>query len=301
MLRVVVFDVSNGNCALAVDVHGHSLMLDCGSHLDKPCPVDRILELRRPGNWLGHMRDFVSKNGVRYPLTKLSVSHPDLDHIKNAEKVHSELKPYLLHRRYLEDFPSQLLATNDPSFGSYKKRLCDRYRHSVSENPDWGFRQTCYSIPTKDLTNDKRFADSSFKNNSSYVYMIEYVGHKFLFSGDLEEVGWEWLLENNPKFLEDISSGVSVLIASHHGHRSGYSQSLMNVMGSPILSVLSKGTERGDGTDVDSRYSLHSDGMLVKNLAKDRHEEKYTLTTRSNGSLYFEVDAKGYLSAYSQR
>ena len=117
-MRIVFFDVSNGNCALVVGNNGYSIMMDCGSHNEKPCPIDKILSLKSNGNWLDHMEDF-----GQYPLTKLVISHPDVDHLRNSAKVHSHLRPSSLHRRRLSDYPSQLLATNDDSFKNYKACL----------------------------------------------------------------------------------------------------------------------------------------------------------------------------------
>jgi glyoxylase-like metal-dependent hydrolase (beta-lactamase superfamily II) len=81
-MKITIFDVSNGSCALAVCADGYSIMFDCGSHSEKDCPVERIYAMNIPNSWLSHMKNFTTESGISYPLTKLVISHRDLDHNK---------------------------------------------------------------------------------------------------------------------------------------------------------------------------------------------------------------------------
>jgi len=297
-MKVIIFDVGNGSCGLAVDSSGRSMMLDCGAHADRNCPVDLINDMRKAGGWLEHMS--LVDTGVRqYPLTKLVVSHPDTDHLKNAEKVYQDLTPYVLSRVKLENYPSQLLATDDPGFNAYKSRFCDKYRGDPV-TIDWTMRVFKASIPMRTLISDPQFAEAKLKNNSSLVYILEENGHRFLFCGDMEKVGWNWLIENNSDFVSEIEKGVDVWIASHHGHRSGYSSSLAQIIGSPKVSILSKASEYSDGTDVDSRYSENSDGWPVTCISDKQTSTRYSLTTRFDGMIYIDASS-AELNVYTEK
>lgn len=300
-MKIAIFDVSNGNCALAVCPNGNSMMLDCGYHTEKDCPVQTINELRLPNKWLEHMKS--RKIGQKsYPLTKLVVSHPDLDHIKNIQKVHKELTPYFLHRRYLENFPPAAVHQEDENYAYYRDRICATYRADATWMPDWGFTSYPFQIQMQVLKDDPRFGESKLKNNSSIVYLIDYQGFRILFCGDMEEVGWNWLIENDENFKSKMLEGVDVIVASHHGHTSGYSQNLMNLIGAPKLAILSKGSEEGEGTVVDSRYSATATGYTVKGLSSpEKSMNKKTLTTRRNGNIYMVVDHSGEPSIYADR
>ena len=292
MLRIVIFDVGNGSCSLIVDQDGNSLMIDCGCHSETMNPVDWIKQYQENG-WLQHMES--------NQLTKLIISHPDLDHIKNAKRIHKELEPRILLRRKLEYFPQELLATEDENFKEYKSNFCDNYTTAVSDRPNWKFRFQCYQIPLEKLYDEDVFARDKFKNNSSIVCTIKFGGKKILFGGDMEEVGWQWLIKHDGIFKEDITGGVAILVASHHGHKSGYSQELMNLMGGgPILSVLSKGSESGD-SDVDSRYSGQSIGWPIKKPKLQYPEIRKSVTTRNDGNILFEVSWQGNLRVYTER
>ena len=52
MLKMVVFDVGNGSCALIVDKAGNSLMIDCGCHSEKVNPVKWVKIFQMENNWL---------------------------------------------------------------------------------------------------------------------------------------------------------------------------------------------------------------------------------------------------------
>ena len=293
MLKMVVFDVGNGSCALIVDKAGNSLMIDCGCHSEKVNPVTWVKFFQQEDKWLQHMK----KNR----LSQLIISHPDLDHIKNAKLIHKHLTPKILTRRYLEEFPQEILATGDDNYKEYKRRLCDNYRVPVTNLPNWGFVLRTYKVQLHELRDESIFPKEKFKNNSSIVCVIEHRGWKFLFGGDMEKVGWKWLIENRPDFKKDIAEGIGIFIASHHGHKSGYSQELMNLMGEePKLSVLSKGSESGT-TDVESRYSKNSSGWLIKKPNSLFPVFRKSVTTRHDGNVYFQVDLQGNLSVCTEK
>jgi len=296
-MRIVVFDVSNGNCALVVGDNGNSIMMDCGSHSEKECPVDKILRLKKKGGCLDHMQDF---NG--HPLSQLVISHPDVDHISNSAKVHSHLRPASLHRRKLSEYPPEAnLAINDDSFKNYKSKFCESYTAPTTTHPDWAFTSKAFKIPFTNLRSESQFDITKIKNNSSLVYVLKYAGNSIMFCGDMEAVGWDWLLENDGAFVEEISNGIDVLVASHHGHKSGYSSALMTAMGSPRLTIISKGTETGGETKVSSQYSAKSIGLNVENLNTNVIEMKYSVSTRANGAIYLDFNTNGVIDAFSEK
>jgi hypothetical protein len=286
-MRLIVFDVNNGNCALAVCNNGYSLMLDCGSNKDKLCPVESILTLKKPNGWLHHMQSFRTS-----PLTMLVISHPDLDHISNIETVHTDLRPSLLSRRKIAEYPSEFVENESEAFQYYKQNLCLSYTAPALETPPWGFNHKHYQIPMEEL-----LKLDSIKNNSSRIWLLEHNGTRVLFGGDMEKRGWESLLDNNSEFYSDISKGIDVFVAPHHGHKSAFSTKLFDVMGAPKLSILSKASEDQGESDVDTRYSQISEGGPVYSIDASNFETKKTLSTRKNGTIFIDTNNEGRVYA----
>ena len=166
-------------------------MIDCGTHPERRNPIDVINDLKKPGQFLDHMVDFSPYGKKSYPLTLLSISHPDEDHIRNVDQICSRLPPALLHRRRLESFPTQSISNGD-KLTSYKKLLCDQYRGdsaNQSYKPQWAFTRSVFQIPMDVVTSDPEFAFGKVTNTSSIILLLEHDVLKVLFGGDLETVG----------------------------------------------------------------------------------------------------------------
>lgn len=265
-------------------------MVDCGTHSERPNPIEVIHALRKPGGFLSNMIGFSPYGSKTYPLTLLSISHPDEDHIRNVESIVESFPPALLHRTRLEDFPSQSLSQGE-KLAKYREQLCQKYRGDSAgqlNHPNWGFERSVFQIPMDVVTTHPDFAFGKVTNNSSIVTLLKYGYHKVLFGGDMETVGWKWLVENNKDFSQAVAGGIDVLIAPHHGHRSAFPEALFQLAGPPMLSVLSKGSEFGDRSDVDPRYSQLSTGATVQSLRSAMVDTRYTVTSRKDGATLLD-------------
>jgi beta-lactamase superfamily II metal-dependent hydrolase len=293
--KLIIFDVGNAACGLAVCPNRYSLMVDCGNHGEKDCPIDLIKNDYK--DWL-NIRTYVKENGNKYLLTLLHITHPDDDHVKNAKIVKEKLPPYLLHRRKYEEFPS-----NENIHDEYKKHIDLEYRGDPVSFDLWGFTQTkTFRIPMEKIKKNEELS-KKIKNNSSILRFIEYGDKKILFGGDLEKAGWDWLTENDKDFVATMQNGVDILIAPHHGHKSGFPTSLFDLTGKVEISILSKASEsEKDDTDVSSQYSKYSKGITYKNLNDGQmYFANGTLTTRSNGNIFLEINETGNIDVFAQK
>ncbi len=292
--KLIVFDVNNAACSLAVCPNGNGLMVDCGSHSEKGCPVDFIKG--HYSNWLG-MKPYKTISGKLYPLSLLHITHPDDDHVRNAKKVKEALEPYLVRKREYEEFPR-----DENIHEEYKELIDKRYRGKNPETISWGFDpENVFFIKMDEILKSEDLS-KKVKNNSSMIRLIRYGGKKILFGGDLETEGWEWLAKNDQNFINAMQDGVDILIAPHHGHKSGFPTALFDLAGDVDMVILSKASEsEKDDTDVSTRYAEHARGVKYKSLKSRDYFFGKTLTTRSNGDVFVEIGDDGSMEFFAEK
>ena len=93
-------------------------------------------------------------------------------------------------------------------------------------------------------------------------------------------------MKNNPTFRSELK-GVNVLLAPHHGHRSGFCTELFAAMGQ--VNVVIASMMSGDNY-VDTRYS---DSQYVRGIPFDDGTTKRLLTTRTHGAITMESSGNG--------
>ena len=284
-MKLIVFDVGNAFCSLVSSPNGYGLMVDCGSNEDKENPVDAIYRYR---NWL-QLRSYVTRQGISYPLGLLHITHPDEDHVRNAVRIKKELTPYLMQKTRWEEFPD-----GQEIHSEYRSLLDNPYRGSNPETVDWGFDiNKTFSIPIEVVRNHPNLKDK-VRNNSSILRYIACNGVKVLFTGDLESVGWEWLIAHDHDFVQTIKCGVDILIAPHHGHKSGFPKALFDIIGNVKMVIHSKDSEADkDGTDVASQYSNYASGVIYRVINGGKYQGR-VVTTRSNGNICIEIKYRSF-------
>lgn len=293
-MKIIICDVGDAACAFVSSSNGKTMMIDCGCSLgsDKTNPVDIFHQYK---DWLsdGHFTGYYH-NGTAYPIALLHITHPDDDHIRNARRVVNELTPYLVLKNDCELFPDGHEINNE-----YKELIDRKYRGNYSNPIDLGFEinETC-CIPV-DVCAKNNDLSSKVRNNSSIIRYIYDNGVGILFCGDLERPGWDYLVRNNPDFINTLKRhGVKILVAPHHGHKSGFPKALFDAIGQVDVVIHSKDTEASkEGTDVSSQYSSMADGHTYE--VNNAIYSGKVLTTRSNGHIFIETSGYGNYAIYA--
>lgn len=280
-LKIIICDVGNAASAIVKVPAGYSMMIDCGCNQEKNNPVDIFFSNL---NWL-QSEDYVTHSGVHYKLALLHITHPDDDHVRNAERVRKELTPYLVHRNNCS-----LFSDSDSINQDYKKYIDSIYNGNDPEIVNYGLdANEVFCIPFEEVQTNVKL-NKKVRNNSSILRYIKYNGYRILFAGDLEKDGWEWLCNNDLRFIRLMKEGLDILIAPHHGHISGFPKSLFDLTGNVRCVIHSKDSEANkDGTDVSSQYGEYCDGIEYKALSDNRFYKGKVLTTRSNGNIFLSV------------
>lgn len=264
-MKINIFDVEHGNCALVITPTNKTILIDCG-HNDTTG--------FRPSNYLCNV---LGLNHFSNRLTKFIVSNVDQDHLSDLPNVRLKTAPEILVRNQQIDRPF-LTSVKEEMTEAFEHYLDMHETYIYPESPDnWGgliLSNFCHNRPT--------FTDT---NNLSIVSFLEYGNFKIVFSGDLEKAGWLEFLKN-PVFVNHLKT-TKVFVASHHGRESGYCPEVFNFC-KPEIVIISDEQIQYD-TQKDIGYTNFTSGRMFV----DGRLRK-VLTTRNNGMITLEPDLLNY-------
>lgn len=249
-----LFNVDHGQCAALRLPNGRWCIFDLG-RTNAFSPIEWIVEneAARAGQCLAALLQL----RVRFRFLKATVSHLHGDHLADyptllrfAPGVLRSVEPdqaYLQDcyatcadknaRRFVQDF-AQLYAALTPASG-----VVDYAGALISEQ----------SLPVAVARKIGGNANARV-NNASIVSRIEVYGTTILLCGDLMKEAWDFVLWDGGAMGDSWRqhvADVDILVAPHHGHRSGYSTELLNLAKPAVVLV----SVQSRDPNVDSRYS----------------------------------------------
>ena len=263
-----VCDVAHGDCIHVSTPSGKNVLLDCGGKGDASA-----------SKWLEAL-------GVE-GLDSLLVSHPHMDHIRDIVGIDEIFCPKTFIRNK---------AITREKIKEENKDVFDDCGDVIEKYLEMNQRYNAPVLPANDTTSPMwdgsaymyRFCNQSQEmglNDLSCVSFIRCRGHTILHAGDLEEDGWRELLKNEQ--FRDQLSNTSVLVASHHGRKSGFCSDVFDLL-HPAITIVSDG--RFQDSSATGRYGEVTEGLEVGG------EERYVLTTRKDKAITVEITDGGSLS-----
>ncbi len=246
---VYILDVGAGSCVVIDHPSGRRTMIDIndGRRLRT---YEREELLRRPGGYLlalleeAQLPDPIGWFKSRFGdyLYRFILSHPDADHLAGLRRL-------LAGELTLENFwdlpHSRTAATSGSTADARDWHAYQRYRSggmiSLTKrlSPLAGARGMSWSDDGIEILAPTRL-DALLDgllgryNDMSYVVRVWHAGRSILLPGDIEEPGWRRLVERGVDLRADV------LVASHHGRRSGYFEAAAQAI-SPTFVVVSTG------------------------------------------------------------
>ncbi len=241
-----------------------------------------------------HVRQFC---GVSY-IDYLIISHPDRDHLEDLPNFKWAFGyPRVLYRN------TSLPATD--MFGTQSSQY---QRDYFDFHGRFNYPLPLYADPTNPQVNGGvNYALNCLEhgtttdwgtdiqgNNTSVVVMLLYNGVLFVCPGDIEPYGWNKLWARYEGSYGPLIEAAStrLLVAPHHGRRSGYSREMMDAI-QPHATFVSD--VRGDS---ETHRSFRSDPIGIQ--LPDGTIEKY-FSTKLGGRIQVVISGAGFfIDQYDQ-
>lgn len=264
-MKLEIFDVEHGQCAMLTDDNGQRLMLDCGHNASTGW---------RPST---HLKSL----GVQ-TLDWLVVTNYDEDHVSDLPNLLSTVNIRLLRRNRTVDGGDLRHLKSEQGCGRGIDALADmigRFTGTATEVPRFGgmTMQTFHNKYPEDFVDE---------NNLSLVTILSWPNFKICFPGDMEKAGWQRLLLRQD--FRTAMSDVDVFVASHHGRESGCCEELFSQTGmKPEVIVISDDYMQYKSQETINWYGTKASGL---DFAGRRRS---VFTTRSDGKINFDISASG--------
>ena len=265
-MRVEIFDVGHGQCAVIAAPNGRRMMLDCG---------DR---------WGDEAFWTPSLHYFGQTIDLLALTNLDEDHLSDFKGMIEDCKvPFILTNPTIGAREFAVLKQDGmgPGAKALAAWLAGPRGLPPGVEPDFGPVQVrwYYGLFSPGAVNKT--------NDLSFAVVVQFGHFKIVFSGDLEVAGWRRLLAM-PQFRADLL-GTTVFVASHHGRESGCCTELFDLF-RPQLVIISDDEHQYDSQDTNAWYRSRCDGAVFANKPLER---RYVATTRKDGSMRLDIDATG--------
>ncbi len=221
------FAVDKGNMALIQFANGLNMMVDCRRSADRSSPLQ-------------YLRAKINKLDIAL------ITHPHQDHITGLKEVCEFFKPkhfwhcgrYFKPEPVFEDWTYYEKARNGQF--SWCKPLAMHAGQTVRIG-DSEITILAPTVPFIEGTVDD-------VNNNGIIFSVVTGKSKLIFTGDTQQEQWDTL---DASKLE----GTSILLASHHGRDSGFSDKILRAM-RPQRIIISDGV--ACDTDATAKYQRYA-------------------------------------------
>lgn len=269
-MRIEIFDVEHGSCALVTADTGSRMLIDCGSNSTTGW---------RPSTHLPNSR-------IR-SIDMFVVTNYDEDHVSDLPNLRDlywdyqptvDLKSLLRNKTISKQALQQMKKIG--GIGSGIQELMSMINDYTGGplGANWG--SLSYRVFYNSYPND--FTDT---NNLSLVLFLHCFGLHIIFPGDLETAGWEKLLKND-SFVEELKS-VNVFVASHHGRESGCCDAIFQIERvMPEIVIFSDAGIQFDTQKTANWYRKRSHGINY------RGSRRHVFTTRKDGKITLEANSQ---------
>lgn len=265
-MKIEIFDVELGQCAMIHCPNGEKVMVDAGHNASRP--------------WFPSLHFYGAK------IEKLVVTNFDEDHVSNYVEMHQHcsVRTVLLNQSvsatelFIMKRATGGMGKGISAIHSLMQASANLPNRGIIPNVGLGgVEMAHYYLPFG--------APYTDTNNLSVLTFARYGSFCICFSGDLEVGGWQELLKR-PEVCRELQA-VTVFVASHHGRESGCCPEVFNYC-SPQAIIISDESKRHDTQDTSSWYASQASGCVTA----DQRPRK-VITTRNDGHITINTNFYG--------
>lgn len=266
-MRLQIFDVEHGACALVTCDDNTRLMIDCGHNGETGW---------RPGTYL-------REQGIS-TIEMLGVTNYDEDHVSGIADLCSEVHVGWLWRNKSVSTATLRDLKSEDGMGSGIERLCHEIDHTFTGDGVATQQPAFAGLVRASFWNSYPTFDD--ENNLSMVVHLKCHGKGVLFPGDLERAGWLALLKNES--FKQALRDTSVLVASHHGRDNGCCEEIFEYC-KPYYVVISDKGYMYDTQQTIPFYRSKARGGPFRD-----NNPRRVLTTRKDGRIGFDFSSDSW-------
>ena len=326
-LEVYMFNVGRGLAMLIKTPHNHVIIYDLGSSEELSPVADiyhkagffsqmegserKIAQCIISHPHLDHISDLTDENA--------KFVNTNSDYVTCQNDKDGNLYGHKIDFSRINNQNAEMQVKNYK--GLYAKR--ELPLRSFDPNVEGNFQLGVYYLKNSKVSELFPNDDQEYSNSLSIVLYLSYDGDSILIPGDITPKAFDLILKGEcEKRFTDCSAqmsdglknrwrtltcsqpnlgdllkekGLTVLVAPHHGLKSGYPECLFDLLrgNKPKIILISEMSQSENSGSVDKRYQ---DGTCSKGVTIDS-KTRYSLTTRKDGHIKvsFKSNAKGWL------
>ena len=261
-MKIEIFDVKAGQCAMVHCPNGNKVMIDAGHNADIP--------------WWPS----VHFKGV--DIEKFIITNYDEDHVSDFVDLRENCDINHVNRNRSVD--AAALRSLKGSVGEMGPGIKAIYEWLRTPPTPSNSASDLGDVTAEHYYNDYGTFDDT--NNLSVATFFHYGEFTILFPGDLEVEGWEELLKL--KEFKDNLKKVNILVASHHGRENGYCEEVFDYC-QPEIVIISDGSIKYSTQEKTTGwYEKKASGVTFRSGTK-----RSVLTTRKDGNITIDVSSVG--------
>lgn len=273
--NISIIDICNGNCK---DKSYESVIFSSKN------PKGNYNQKEYPTNPIEYIKSIGIETIFRFILT-----HPDMDHMDGLKELFKNFDVL----NFWDTANNKVIE--DGNFGQYNKEDWDYYQeirkkskspktlnlyegnhgefYNKNDYPNINGDELYILSPIKELIHEVNKDNSNNYNDLSYILLYKNKNKKILFTGDSEEKSWDILMSN--KELRKKIQNIDVLIAPHHGRKSGGNDDFLDLL-NPKLTLFGNAKSKDlNYYDWDCRKLFHITNNQAGNIILDIKDNIY--------------------------